>query len=208
MADGRAPTTMHDELITLTLGTATTEELRAARAHVEGCAECKAGQVRAQQALGALGELVTAEQAPPGVKVKLADRIRNESRLTHFAPEVAALFDLPLEEAKALLEKANDPSVWSDGPGPGVQLLPVNAGPKAAEKINALVKVAPGAEFPHHDHPGHEQVMVLEGGYVDSGGVEVWRGEVQVMSEGTSHGFRALGRNACICAASNTVSPP
>lgn len=198
---------MHDELITLSLGTAGTEELRAAKAHVESCEECRAGQLRAQQALGALAGSVTAEKAPAGVKVKLVDRIRSESRLTHFAPEVAALYDLSLEDAKALLEKANDVSLWSDGPGPGVQLLPVNAGPKAAERINALVKVEPGAQFPHHDHPGHERVMVLEGGYLDSGGVEVWRGEVQEMMGGTSHGFRALGRNACICAASNTVSP-
>jgi putative transcriptional regulator len=50
-------------------------------------------------------------------------------------------------------------------------------------------------------------VLVLEGGYRDSTGVEVWRGEVQDMAGGTEHDFVAFEGIGCVCASVNALIP-
>jgi anti-sigma factor ChrR (cupin superfamily) len=72
--------------------------------------------------------------------------------------------------------------------------------------MTALVRVEPNAVFPLHPHEGPEQVLVLEGGYRDSAGLEVWRGEVQLMAAGTEHFFTAFDVG-CICASVVMTDP-
>ena len=118
---------------------------------------------------------------------------------------MSALFDISTEEASELLARAERNEGWEEGPAPGVLVMPVNPGPKVPEALTALVKVSPGATFPLHPHFGPERVMVLEGGYRDSTGAEVWRGEVQDMAPGTEHDFVALDGIGCVCASVNAL---
>ena len=191
----------HDELVTLLTG-GSAEETRAALEHVRHCPTCQADAPKVGLAIDALEGATVGRtpEAPPADGVnKLLARARS-GRLTWFTAQVAALFDLTTEAAAALLEQAEAGQGWEEGPGPGVQVLTVNPGPKVPEALTALVKLAPGATFPLHPHFGHERVLVLEGGYRDSGGVEVWRGEAQDMMPGTEHDFVAFEDVGCICA--------
>jgi putative transcriptional regulator len=200
----------HDELVTLMTGSGSDEERRAAVDHVRGCAACTRAVPKlglAVEALegGTVGRVSAAP--PPGGVEKLLARART-GRLTWFASQVAGLFDLSTEAAAELLRRAERNEGWEEGPGPGVLVMTVNAGPKVPEALTALVKLAPGATFPLHPHFGNERVLVLEGGYRDSTGVEVWRGEVQDMPPDTEHDFVAFGGIGCVCASVNALMPP
>lgn len=200
-------TEFHDELVQLTLADGANREGHAQlEAHVASCAQCRADLPRALVAARRLSESASATAAPVPAFGRLELRLTDDVRLLYFAPQIASLFDLSLEEAKAVLGRALDAGAWEEGPAPNVKVLPVQAGPRASEFITALVKVDPGHEFPHHEHLGPEHVMVIQGGYRCSTGEEKWRGEVQEMSSDRAHSFVALGNLPCICAAKNALS--
>jgi anti-sigma factor ChrR (cupin superfamily) len=199
----------HDELVTLWTASGTEAEQRSALEHVRACGACRDAGKKLGVAIDALeGGTVgrAAETAPAGGLEKVLARAR-AGRLGYFTAQVAALFDLSTEAAAALLARAERNEGWEEGPGPGVLVMPVNAGPKVPEALTALVKLTAGATFPLHPHSGPERVLVLEGGYRDSGGVEVWRGEVQAMPPGSEHGFVAFDGIGCVCASVNALMP-
>lgn len=199
----------HDELVLLWTAAGTEAERGLALEHVRTCAACQAAAPKLGAAIDALegGTVGRVAQNPPkgGVERMLA-RARG-GRLSYFVTQVAALFDLSTEAARELLARAERNEGWEEGPGPGVQVMTVNAGPKVPEALTALVKLGPGARFPLHPHAGPERVLVLEGGYRDSTGVEVWRGEVQDMAPGTEHDFVAFDGIGCVCASVNALMP-
>jgi putative transcriptional regulator len=198
----------HDELVTLwTSGEG--PERRAALEHVRGCEPCCQASSKLGIAIDALegGTVGRADApAPPGGVQRLLSRART-GRVSYFVSEVARLFDLTEEDAGELLSRASRGEGWEDGPGPGVKIYPVVAGPRVPEALTALVKLEPGATFPHHPHAGPEEVLVLEGGYRDSSGLEVWRGETQKMPPRTEHSFVAFDGVGCICASVNVLEP-
>jgi putative transcriptional regulator len=193
----------HDELVTLwTSGEG--PERRAALEHVRGCEVCRAASAQLGLALDALegGTVGRVEARPPSGSVeRLLQRARSDTgRVAYFAGAVAQLFDLSPAAADELLSRSAGAEGWEDGPGPGVKLFPVAAGPRLGEALTALVRLDAGATFPHHPHAGPEEVLVLEGGYRDSSGLEVWRGEAQQMSAGSEHSFVAFAGVGCLCA--------
>ncbi len=56
---------------------------------------------------------------------------------------------------------------WQAGSVDGVSVLPLHTDDREAVR---LVRFAPGTDFPYHDHPGGEEVFVLEGALEDEGG--------------------------------------
>lgn len=199
----------HDELVMLWTASGTEEESRASLEHVRGCAACQSAAPKLGVAIDALeGGTVgrTPEAAPTGGVERLLARARG-GRLGYFTAQVASLFDLSTDAASALLGRAERNEGWEEGPGPGVLVMTVNAGPKVPDALTALVKLSGGATFPLHPHLGPERVLVLEGGYRDSAGVEVWRGEVQDMATGTEHDFVAFEGIGCVCASVSTFMP-
>ena len=219
----------HDELVLLMTAGGTPAELGAALEHVRDCAACKAAAPKLSVAVAALEGAAlegaalegaalegaatdavddTPAPSPSGV-ARLLARART-GRLSFFVAQVAALFDLSTEAAADLLARAERNEGWEEGPSPGLQVMPVNAGPRVPEAMTALLKMSPGATFPMHPHFGPERVLVLEGGYRDSTGVEVWRGEVQDMAADTEHDFVALDGPdgiGCVCASVNSLMP-
>jgi putative transcriptional regulator len=184
-----------DELHDFAAGHLSPEEVRRVEAHLSGCAQCRVE-------LEAV-EVVQAGLVAPAPEVfrRLSGALVGAGRFEHLLPKLAELFDIEVSEARALLERAEDPAVWQTEMGPGVKVAPVAAGPKNEGAFNVLVKLEPGAEFPHHEHGGRERVLVLEGGYRDVSGTEFWRGELDVRAEGTSHSFTGLPGQGCLCAA-------
>lgn len=120
-------------------------------------------------------------------------------RFEHLLPRLAALYDLDEAGARAVLARVDDEGAWSSYV-PGIHVQAVRAGPRTQGWVTALVRVQPGASFPEHGHRAHEQVLVLEGGYLDSSGREFWRGEVAEQPAGSRHSFVGLPGIPCLCA--------
>jgi len=58
---------------------------------------------------------------------------------------------------------------WQAGRTPGLQVLPLYAEDGYPE-VMRLVRYAPGTDFPRHDHPGGEEIYVIEGALEDEFG--------------------------------------
>ncbi len=60
-------------------------------------------------------------------------------------------------------------SAWQPGRAPGITTISLYAEPGHPESMR-LVRIAPGAMVPEHDHPGGEEVFVLDGDIEDQSG--------------------------------------
>lgn len=205
LRDGKTPMTgvpvfthIDEDLAEWNMGTLPSERQAEVAQHLAQCEQCRAQAQELQMALDALapGPFET-RQMWQGMTAHLVDG----KQFAHFTAQLTALFDLPAEKVSALLEQMSRAEGWFEGPAPGVEVFPVNAGPKVGDALTAFLKIAPGAQFPHHEHNGSERVLVLQGGYLCSSGIEVWRGEVDVREAGTSHSFIAVEGVPCIAAA-------
>ncbi len=77
---------------------------------------------------------------------------------------------------------------WQIG-GPGREVLPLYGEDGYPEGIR-LVRLAPGTEVPEHDHPGGEEVFVLEGGIEDEDGT-YGKGDWLRSPPGSRHSVRS-----------------
>lgn len=140
-------------------------------------------------------------EAPKRPWAKVEQSLSGGRRFEHLVPKLAELFDVDEAAANALVESIDGGDGWGEGPGPGITMLPVAAGPRCEGFITVLLRVEPGAQLGLHRHADRERVLVLEGGYRDDpSGAEFWRGELDVREAGSSHSFTALEGVPCICA--------
>ncbi len=58
---------------------------------------------------------------------------------------------------------------WQAGDLPGTEILPLYKNPDDAERI-FLFRAPPGCDAPAHDHPGGEELFILEGSLTDEHG--------------------------------------
>jgi putative transcriptional regulator len=192
----------HDDIMGLlaeyALGTLSAEE----RAGVDAALLSTPALVARLRELEASMAVVTASQkALPSVWQKLEAALEDGRRFSHLVPALATHFDISPEQAQSLVDRFDDDSAWGPGPGDGLQLMPVEAGPRWDGFMTVVLRLAPGAQLPMHRHASREQVLVLEGGYRDDqSGEQFWRGDVDVREAGTSHSFTAVDGPACLCA--------
>ena len=60
---------------------------------------------------------------------------------------------------------------WQTSPSPGVWRKRLHhVGPAEAGQVTSLVRFDPGTNFPAHDHPDGEEILVLEGTFSDEQG--------------------------------------
>ncbi|WP_224368973.1 cupin domain-containing protein [Hyalangium versicolor] len=192
---------LDDILPELLLGTLDLPTRQEAERHLATCERCRAEADRLSPAVEGLVGLIAPEVPPPGVLARVVGEMEGPGRFARFAEKVAALLDVTRERALALLESLSDPEQWLPGPADGIQLLPVETGPAKEGMLAAFVRLPPGVRFPRHTHHGHEWNLVLEGGFREGTGREVWPGELLEMDEGSAHDFVALEGPACIAAA-------
>lgn len=76
---------------------------------------------------------------------------------------------------------------WATSPSPGVSRKRLHrVGPAESGQVTSLVRYAPGASFPAHDHPEGEEILVLAGVFSDEHGS--WpAGSYLVNPEGFRH---------------------
>lgn len=183
------------------LGTLAAPEREAAERHLAGCARCRAEAARLLPAREGLTALVAPVAPPPAVLARVLEQMEGPGRFARFADRVAAFFGLTRERALEVLASLSDPSAWMPGPVAGSEFLPVNTGQERQGMMAAFLRLHPGVRYPKHTHHGgREWNLVLEGGFREDDGHEVWPGEELEKSESSSHGFTALEGPACICA--------
>lgn len=192
---------LDDILPELLLGTVDLSTRQAAEQHLAGCERCRAEVARLAPGVEGLAGLVAPVEPPPGVLSRVMAEMEGPGRFARFAEKVAAFFDLTREKTLAVLESLSDPDAWLQGPVEGIQLMPVEAGPAKSGMMAAFVRLSPGVRFPRHTHHGHEWNLVLEGGFREDSGNEVWPGELLEKASGSAHDFVAIEGPACIAAA-------
>jgi quercetin dioxygenase-like cupin family protein len=139
----------------------------------------------------------TAEEAgietpAASLRATLLGAAKVEGRLDRFASTVARMLDLPEDGARALLDRVARPDVWEEGLAPGVSLFHVSGGPRVEGHVTGFVRMPQGVIFPEHQHLGAEEVLVLQGSYVDGVTGIVYRpGDVIRMPAESRHDFRA-----------------
>jgi hypothetical protein len=130
--------------------------------------------------------------APAGFRERLLDAALPDQRLARYAQPIAALLDIDLTAAQALIARIDDASAWIAFL-PGISLLPAPAGPLALGALRGFVRVRAGVEFPEHEHLGDEAVMIMQGYYSDDVTGEVFGpGDTPRMAVDTRHSFRVF----------------
>jgi anti-sigma factor ChrR (cupin superfamily) len=134
------------------LGIADPAERRLLERHLaQGCAECAAA-LQAMEATG--GELAIAPEPVP-VGASLRQRVLDAVDAAASAPGRGFHF-VTAEEGE-----------WRDV-GPGVQRRKLGRDP-VTRSVSYLVRVAPGASVPAHEHPASEHCWVIEGDFIVDG---------------------------------------
>ena len=191
-----------EQLEDFVLGTLPPAERAIVAQHLATCETC---QALLQSFDVAMKGLSLAIAAPPPMRKRLEQALSGGARFAHFQAQLEQLFDLPANDVEQILKRVDDPAAWDEGLAPGVKVMTVQAGAAREGFMTALVYLDPGATFPEHGHGAQEEVLVLEGGYRDSSGVEIWRGELDVRHPGNVHSFTAFADAPCLCA---SVSKP
>jgi hypothetical protein len=143
----------------------------------------------AELGLSCVSEALDVEAPPAALRARLLADIPKQGRYERFAEAAANILDIGVDAARALLDKIDDPSVWSHEL-PGIAFFWVDGGPAVANAVRGFLRVDAGLDFPDHEHLGDEITLVMQGSYVDPGRGQVFRpGDIDRMSSGTSHTF-------------------
>lgn len=148
----------------------------------------------------ALAEALAPVAPSPAVRERLlASIVASVAPHDGFAREVAELFAVTVEGARAALARVADASAWRPL-APGVDCIRVSGSSNPAEAQCAFVRVAPGATFPWHRHLGEERSLVLHGGAHLSDGRDLRPGDLLVVDESVEHDFVIEGDEPCVFA--------
>ncbi len=189
-----------EELPEFLLGTLSEQARREVEAHLKECDVCTRRCEQMILSTDVLADSVEPLVPPPRVRARLLSFVRGEGRFEDLLPDVARLFDLELAEAREHVARLQDPSAWMDGPAPGISLLPLQGGPRLEGSMAAFVRMAPGTTFQMHAHHGEETNYVLQGGFREDSGIEVWPGDFLDKVSGSVHAYTALDGPDCIAA--------
>jgi putative transcriptional regulator len=118
-------------------------------------------------------------------------------RLERFVGRVATFLDIDEGAARALLAGVDTAEDWLTAEG--ISVRPAPTGPRAKEALATLCRIQPGAGLDDHEHEAPEDSLVLEGGFRDSEGHELWPGDALTMPAGSHHALTALPGVPCLC---------
>ena len=110
-------------------------------------------------------------------------------RFDRFDAITAELLDIPASRAKGLLDRIDTEGVFTEEL-PGVDFFWLPGGPKAQGAIRGFVRVKAEAQLPEHEHLGQEEVLVMQGVYIDSRTGERFPPGSRISGgQGTTHEF-------------------
>lgn len=135
----------------------------------------------------ALSEVIMHLEPSETLKTRIEEDLQKVNRFEDLAGAVARLIDRPFDDASNLVSQIDHPESWETSPFPGVELFHIDGGPSLKNAIVGFVRIAPGGGFPEHRHAGREYVYVLQGGFRDTMGREVRRGELCISDPDSIH---------------------
>jgi putative transcriptional regulator len=188
-----------EELADYVLGTLVGERVKFVEAHLTGCKDCRSEAGTLKKATDALALSVPRLEPTRGPLDGVLNQLKGGGRFAHFVPNLSELFDIPEQQVRGLLDPLLDPSAWQPGPAEGVELIPVEVGPKLQGAMAGFVRIQPGAVFPRHQHQGEELNLLLQGGFRENGR-DVWRGDLVREPDGSQHSQIGLPGIECIAA--------
>ncbi len=139
-----------------------------------------------------LSALSEAESSQPSqaLRARILNTATSASRHARFADAAAEMLDLSRAAAQALLDRVDDPDVWSPGLVPAMTLYHVQGGPRVQGAITGFVRIESGKGFPDHEHLGDEEVLIVQGSCLDSTDSKIYRpGDRVRMAAGSVHNF-------------------
>lgn len=142
---------------------------------------------------GALALLAGESEGSASLRERLIATVQTTHRWDDLEAKVASLIDLDVDAVRALLIAIDERGRWEAGIADHIELLHFRGGEAVADAITGFVRIAPGAEFPDHEHVGDESVLVLQGAFRDSSGTLHERGELVQRPAGSSHSLAAVG---------------
>jgi anti-sigma factor ChrR (cupin superfamily) len=134
------------------------------------------------------------------LRQRIFARAGGPDRYLPFLDRMMTLFDLPEEETQAHLHSVDDDGAWEELVH-GVRFRDFDAGPAAGEAHGGLVRLPPGAAFPHHRHVGEERILILQGVVADDQGRQYRAGDTIVSTDGSAHELRNAGDTEVVYAA-------
>jgi putative transcriptional regulator len=147
-----------------------------------------------REVLGQVGAAAVAPvPAPPALWARIESNLDRPRPFATFTARVAEALRIGERAARALLDRIDLATSWSDGPSASCKLYHIEPGPSlaAVSAIAGFVRVLPGQEFPVHTHHGDELVIVLQGGFRDEDGTDVFCGQSATKPAGSRHRFVA-----------------
>jgi anti-sigma factor ChrR (cupin superfamily) len=166
-------------------------------AHLESCGSCAAVAKDFARAATLLLRSEAPTEAPEQVLAALRAAMTGPRRLERFVIQVAAFLDIDAARARALLADADTSQDWLSADG--ISVLPAPTGPRSADALATLCRIQPGSGLDDHLHEAPEDTLVLEGGFRDSAGHELWPGDSLTMPAGSHHALTALPGLPCLC---------
>jgi len=126
---------------------------------------------------------------------EVSSRLRGVNRFADLLPSLSRLLGWSDVQVRWLLPRLDTEQDWVPGPSAGIKLLPL---PHASGDTCCVLRMEPGAVFPHHPHELPEALLVLQGGLRNDDGTELWRGEQALHPVGSSHSVTALRGPPCL----------
>jgi predicted ChrR family anti-sigma factor len=173
------------------LGTLAEAQAREVEAHLQRCNPCARELAVLDEIFASLPLALPPAAASRALRERILAAVAGESRFEGLVGRVAGMLDVAREGARELLGWIDDAARWIQGPGPST-LIHLPGGPAVAAANCGFVRVAAGATFPAHRHLGEEHVLVLQGGFEDSEGATLHRGDEAYKPAGSEHSFTAL----------------
>jgi putative transcriptional regulator len=168
------------------------------RTHLEGCPSCAAAAEEMRAMASRLLSAAPPATAPDSVLAALRAAMTGPKRLERFVSQVARFLDVDEAAARALLARADSTQEdWLTADG--ISVLPAPTGPAAADALATLCRIQPGKGLDDHLHEAPEDTLVLEGGFRDTAGHELWPGDALTMPAGSRHALTALPGVPCLC---------
>ncbi len=182
-------------LVEFALGLLEASACQALERELAASSELRRELDQVQEALGQVA--LAAEPLRPSQRIRelVLASLDPGARFEGFGERVAALFDLSVQRARAILAGLDDVAgdAWEAGSVPGIRLLHLDGGPRVAAADCGLVHLEAGLRFPPHRHKGDEWSLVLAGRAQEDSG-RFWEpGDILHEPPGSVHGFRALG---------------
>ncbi len=138
-------------------------------------------------------ELIGRGSSPEELQRALRHRV---GKFSVYSGDIAELFAVSQERAREFLVDLEAGKGWISA-GTGAEMM---WAPRVGQSLCVVLRGVPGVTFPTHRHAGEERTFVLQGGFREDDGNELWRGMRLLKPPGSEHSVTVLDGPPCVAA--------